>query len=361
MNKLIVVLAALILTLSCDRNVDTPTLIEEFGEVCNYIEEIKSPEGYLVSVISEIDMFGGLRAFQFIDENVGYILASPVGRSFTVLKTVDGGQSWTDLNIDIPQNDRNMVFKNENLGIITVHDTYGCPSNCENRAVILKTENGGIDWAEIEFEELKGIFYHPTFDAEGNLYAILKLDDQTKLMKSTDDAESWETLFSSPNLDFSLITFSFELFQDKIFISGKDGTLFVVDSNGNLLKKIETNQSSIWDLEIIDEDNLVMVSENTIKSTNGGETWENIYEGSTRIIGFESTNKGLMFLNKSYCPTDYYQANDLIAATTDGGTTWKEPEETASNLRINYSNSQKMGDGMWYVLVGKKIIEIKEN
>ena len=158
-----------------------------------------------------------------------------------------------------------------------------------------------------------------------------------------------------------MVTFSFKIFQDKIYASAKDGIL-VIDTDGQLIKTIDIDDTPIWDLALIDEDNLVVaVSTKAIKSTDGGDTWETIYDESARIIGFDSADKGLMLLQKSTCPTDVYQVNDLIASTNNGGLNWAEAEETTTNLRIHFSNSQKMDDGIWYFMIGNELMEIKEN
>ena len=106
---------------------------------------------------------------------------------------------------------------------------------------------------------------------------------------------------------------------------------------------------------------IVVLSGKVIKSTDGGGTWETIYEKSARMIGFDSLDKGLMLLEKNSCPTDVYQVNDLIASTNNGGLSWIEAEETTTNLRINFSNSQKMDDGVWYMMIGNRLIQVKEN
>lgn len=345
---------------SCDKD---ETLIEQFGVVCEYKTDIMSPNGFDIKTISEIDFNGSVQTFQFVNEQIGYVmLTNNVGGYVEVFKTIDGGETWTDMNIGIDQHPRGMIFKDESLGIISVHDVTGCPPpNCQNKCVILKTIDGGSNWEEKEIEELKGILYHPNFDSEGNLYALLTLDNESTLMKSTDNGETWDSFFSSSELGFELLTYSYEIFEDEFYISGKDGKILVVGRNGQLQKTIEVSSSSIWDLEIVDEDNIiVVVSGEVIKSINGGETWETIYNGSARMIGFDSVDKGLMILEKSSCPTDVYQVNDLIASTNDGGQNWIEAEETTTNLHVNFQNSQKTTNGNWYIMIGNKLLDIKE-
>ena len=360
MEKIIYVILTIVLLISCDKD---ETLIEEFGSVCEHKTDIMSPTGYDIENIGEIDFNGSVQSFQFVNELTGYaMLGNNVGGYVEMFKTTNGGETWIDLNIGIDQHPRGMVFKDENIGIVTVHDVTGCPPpNCLNKCVILRTEDGGENWVELEVEDLKGILYHPKYDNDGNLYAFLTLDENAALVKSTDDGQTWEELFSSQDLGFSLVTFSYELFENTFYISGKDGKLLVVKSNGDLLKTIEIGSTSIWDMEIIDENNfIVALSGEVIKSSDGGETWELINTESARIIGFESADKGLMLLNKSSCPTDVYQVNDLIASTNNGGQSWIEAEETTTNMRSNFQNSQQMADGYWYIMIGNKLMEIKE-
>lgn len=322
-----------------------------------------TPNGYDLNAKGEINFNGSVKYFQFVNEQIGFaMLNNNVGGYVEVFKTTDGGEAWTDLNIGIDKHPRGIVFKNENFGLITVHDVTGCPPpNCQNRCVILTTEDGGLNWEEKEIEELKGILYHPKFDSEGNLYANLKLDDESTLMKSTDNGETWDTLFSSTDLDFNLVTYSYEIFEDEFFISGRDGKILVINTNGDLIKTMEVGSSTIWDVEIIDKDNIIVVlSSEVIKSINGGDTWETIYSESARMIGFDSSEEGLMFLEKSNCPTDVYQVNDLIASTSDGGFNWNEADETTTNLRIGFVNSQKIKDKIWYLIIGNKLFEIEK-
>lgn len=360
MNKIFLILLVIIMVVSCDKD---ETLIEQFGEVCEHKTDIMSPIGFDIISISEIDFNGSVQSFQFVNEQTGYaMLNNNIGGYVEVFKTIDGGETWTDMNIGIDQHPIGMIFKDENFGIITVQDVTGCPPpNCQNKCVILKTVNGGSNWEEIEIEELKGFLYHPKFDSEGNLYANLNLDNESTLMKSADNGETWDTLFSSSELGFSLVTYSYEIFEDEIYISGRDGKILVIDTNGNLLKIIEISSSTIWDVEIIDKNNIIVaMSSEVIKSINGGDTWETIYSESARMIGFDSVDKGLMLLEKSGCPTDVYQVNDLIASTNNGGLNWTEADETTTNLRINFSNSQTMSNGNWYMMIGNKLLEIKE-
>lgn len=359
MKKSILLAFCFIGIFSCSKSNEEAN---EKEEACNYKSVIMTPNGYDVNVIGEIDFSGSVVSFQFVNESVGFcILSNFVGGKVELFKTINGGADWTNMNIGINQHPRGMIFKDENIGIITVLDTTGCPPpNCLNKCVILRTQDGGITWDEIEIEQFKGSLNHPQYDSEGSLYANLRLDNESTLIRSLDDGISWDTLYSSPQLGYSQITYSFEIFEDWIFVSGKNKNIFVVDIDGSLIKEIELEKNTILDVEVIDKNNLIVVlSGEIIRSSDGGETWDTIYDQSARMIGFDSANEGLVLLQKDRCETDTYLVNDMIASTIDGGDTWIEPNQATSNLMSDFAYSQKIEEGLNYIFVRNQILEIK--
>ncbi len=139
MKKSIFLILAIIVFISCKNKEDDNSI-----EVCAIKTAIKSPTGFEVNAIGEIDFKGNVQSFQFLDDKTGFAMLSKyVGGYVEVFKTIDGGKTWSNLNIGINQYPRGMVFKDEHFGIITVHDVSGCPApNCQDKCVILKTENG---------------------------------------------------------------------------------------------------------------------------------------------------------------------------------------------------------------------------
>lgn len=354
MKKKNLVLIGIILFFSCQKDNDYQP-----NENCEFKTEISAPEGFEINLISTIQFNGGLNEIQFIDENIGFILGSSnVGGFPEIFKTNNGGITWTDLKLGNRNSSgsvRNMFFLTKEVGFIS---HYGLNGN------LLKTTNGGLDWTEMSYQNLNGVTYHIQKDNNNNLYAILfrvdELETQTVLIKSIDEGENWQIINDSPELDISLVTFSFKLFEDKIYISGDNGKIIVTDLNGNQINVIQTDISNIRDLEIIDHNNIVVAgSKKTIKSSDGGLNWTTIYDKSARIINFTNSEKGLMLLNKSYCPGDVYQVNDVIAYTEDGGITWMESQEF-TNLSWNYRDYQKRADGSYIIMLRNELFRINK-
>ena len=333
-------------------------------EVCEVKSAVELPEGYAIDTIGDVDLYGSVDAFQMVNETVGYAVGGNMfGGYVDVFKTTDGGRSWSDLNINIPKSPISMAFRDEQYGLISVHDVTGCPPpNCQNRCVILKTTDGGKSWKKIEYQSLKGVLYHLTFDEDGKLYALLGLEEQTTLMVSDNSGESWDVLYASPDLDLSLVTFGLALFRDNIYLVGQDATVVLIDRQGNFIKTIETPEVAIWDLKVVDENTFIIAhSGPLVKSSDGGDSWKVIYDNSARIIGFDTEEVGLAIVRKSVCPTDVYQVNDLFVASANGGDDWVEADKVSTNLRASYKNSQRMQDGHYLVMIGNRLFKITKD
>jgi len=350
MKKIILFLIGIISIFSCREDKFQPN---QSNKNCEVKTEITAPGGFEINQINTIQFNGGLNEIQFIDENIGYILGhNNVGGYAEIFRTDNGGITWTDLKLQNRVLPSSMFFLTKNVGFISY---FGLNGN------LLKTTDGGLNWIKISHQGLNGMIYHIQKDNNNNLYAILSgLKTKTVLIKSIDEAESWEVINDSPELDFSLVTFSFKLLENRIYIIGNNGKIIVTDLNGSRINMIQTNLSDIWDLEIIDHNNLVVVSsDKTIKSLDGGANWIEIYSKSARILDFIDSDKGLMILNKSYCPTDVYQANDVIAYTINGGLDWNE-SKVATNIQANYSDNQIRKNERYIILIGNDLYELKK-
>lgn len=349
MKKNIILLIGLFSVVSCRED---ESQLDQDNENCIVETEISAPDGFEINRISTIQFDGAITEIQFVDENVGYVLGNnSVGGYAEIFKTDDGGKTWTDLELEYREAPIGMFFLNEEVGFISY---FGSNGN------LLKTTDGGLNWVEIQNQNLNGELYHIQKDNNNNLYAILTgVETEVVLIKSVDEAESWEIINDSPELQFPLVTFSFKLFEDRIYISGKDGQIIVTDLNGSQINIIQTELSTIWDFEIIDHNNYVISSDKTIKTLDGGINWIEIYSRRARILNFVDTEIGLMILNKSYCPIDVYQANDVIAYTVNGGLDWSE-SEVSTNITQNYSDNQIMIDESYIILIENDLYEFKK-
>lgn len=358
MKNLIPFLLSFSLFFACVPDEPGPRFIPE---PCNNVTTLTAPEGFEIRALASIDLAVSLSEVQFVTNDLGYILASTnAGAWPAILKTEDGGQSWTDLGIDVKKHAQSLFFVDENLGFITLSDNQGCPSNCLYRCFLLKTTDGGQSWEEVEFPNLKGSMHKILADEAGNLYANLYLyPDGSILIKSTDQGQSWDTLYHDSLLKIQLTTFALNLVGNKIYAPTDDHQIAVIDTDGNYLKTLSPNQSNIWDLQVIDDQNLVVSGTHAVISNDGGTNWKPIRESRTRILHFFSPEKGLMIQSLAICPTDVVTLDDIIAFTDDGGTNWFR-SELATNTSLHYVNSQLLDNGKLMMLMMNGLYEIEE-
>ncbi len=355
-NTILLVLATLSLG-ACykpDSGTDNPN-----NGNCDFQSTILAPEGYSLQYIGAADnTVFKMDGFQFINDTLGYAMSPTNSGGFVSLfKTVDGGKTWADMYVNIPFVASSMAFSDESYGLISVMDISG-----QEKCMALKTENGCETWTIVEYPNLTGFLNHLQFDEEGRLFAMLYKGSTPNVVRSDDGGASFYSINQDQNLGFGSNTFSFLLFQDKIYASGYAGKILVMDKTGNLLKTVQAPQSSIYDLQVIDDNNLVAAFSNaTLKTKNGGNSWETIFPGSARLIDFSTPENGLILRTKSYCNSDVYHANDLFAATNDGGATWKEPDETSTNIAVFYSNSQKIAAGTYLMFIGGNLWKLQKN
>lgn len=363
MYKFFLFLALSVLFVSCSKEErvieDTPS----------YGRDIVPPVGFEINMISDLEPFGRPISFQFFGEQTGYTLYSTdIGGFANVRKTIDRGEEWRSTGVRNRVFPSGMAFADENFGVVTGYQ-LDCPSGspCKRSAVILRTENGATDWELITIEELEGELLYPKFDDEGNLYANFLFNDlQSKLMKSTDNGDTWEVLLDTLGLRFNSyannIRHEYEIIQDYIYVVGEQGRIFVVNTNGDLIETLSIPNSQITKLHAIDKNHLIASVQDQalsrlVRSNDGGQTWEMIYDNPGLPIGFDSPEKGLLILG-SGPPSPI--SSDLVASTNDGGQTWIKAERESLNLLNTFAGSQKIENGRWLFIVNNELVEIKE-
>lgn len=360
MKSTILFFGIIISIFSCRKNV------EPKDTVCHTNDTVKSPKGYSLTQLTQIEHKGSFNNLHFIDENTGFLYGNNNFGSFpAIFKTEDGGKSWSNLGINISESPISITFKNKELGFISIHDSKGCPSNCQNRCLLMKTIDGGKTWERYEYPDYKGQLHHIQIDEKGNLYATLssyeKSTQTLKMLKSTNNAISWNVLYESSELNFTHINFSFLIKKDKIYIAGKLGKIIKIDTSGNFLATIETGQKYISPLTISNDNTYLMDGyEGITKSIDGGKTWKKITPRYTKVLDFISSNHGFVIMNEDYCGQyDAPNSVDIIAYTKDGGLTWVKSEETRDMIN-SFVDSYKMADGRLIFVLGLKVFEIKE-
>lgn len=201
----------------------------------------KSTDAGLNWIDTELTNSSLLRSVLFTSPNIGYCS----GSSGTILKTIDGGEIWEELNTGITSSIISMYFINDSIGIAV----GGQPSVGQ----IIKTQDGGSSWNIVESPStnyLQSVFF--TNQETGYVVGW-----EGEILKTSDCGNSWDI-------------------QNSVSMSGNLEVIFT-DINTGYVTGGSQDESLIQ------------------KTTNGGEIWEDISPTISKgltSIQFPSSNTG---------------------------------------------------------------------
>jgi photosystem II stability/assembly factor-like uncharacterized protein len=240
--------------------------------------------------------------------------------------TNDGGETWTQLNRSNYNYDqaREIFFFNENSGII----------RCGNG--IFKTNDQGVTWTPVNVPTIYQDFYSFYFLNESTGWAS---SYNKQIYKTIDGGSSWSLQYTGLN----------NLNNIK-FIDANNGwctesNLILRTTNGGITWTRYNIPLDAWydysisDYHFFDSQNGVLVNYNkTFKTTNGGITW-------ARLSGVVTYANSIAFVNNSI---GYgVGANGSIVKTTNGGNTWISQSKSVTNesLKATFFLDSQQGWG----------------
>ncbi|MBK8982113.1 MAG: T9SS type A sorting domain-containing protein [Ignavibacteria bacterium] len=235
-----------------------------------------------------------LRSVHFTDQNNGWICGLE-----TVLKTVDGGNTWKTINVSGDFN--SVYFADANTGWI-----------CGFNGKIKKSVNGGLNW------------YDVNSTVTNNLNQISFLNNSTGfvvgnnsiILRTTDAGESWNRLNAGiDTIDIYAVKITV---QQIIFLTGSESMIFKSVDLGNSWNYYSMNQANPFFTVEFKDSNTGYVSGCCgmfLKTIDGGIHWtKEIYltPGLTLFsMKFIDNNFGMIAGSEGY-----------ILRTSDGGMSW---------------------------------------
>jgi photosystem II stability/assembly factor-like uncharacterized protein len=252
----------------------------------------------------------GLNDIYFTDLNTGFAMNEIkfttvlkgfcVGDKGTILKTSDGGNSWSNISDSIYSNLNSLYFIDSDFGY-AVGDS----------GLVIRTTNSGTDWEVVQFDsviDFNSIHFTNSFTG----YIV---GEKGTVFKTTDAGFSWILkLYNTQETNFNSVYFSN---INTGFAVGTNGRIHITRDSGNLWQL--RNAPSVPSFKTINfPDSLVgyVTGEQglIIKTTDGGLSWKILK--SDLEINFRTS----FFINKNI---GYLGGpNGKVIKTSDGGNTW---------------------------------------
>lgn len=162
-----------------------------------------------------------LSSIHFVNAKRGFV----VGYHGTVLKTTDGGATWTKVAVESAYYLTDVFFVNESRGFIV--GEYG---------TVLSTSDGGSSWSPVKVskEKLDVIFNDIDF-AEGRFGWIV--GEFGKVLKSTDAGKTWKSV--DLGLGEYMLFAVHVIDKSRVVITGADGLVCRTEDGGRTWKKVD--------------------------------------------------------------------------------------------------------------------------
>jgi len=242
---------------------------------------------------SQIADCDGINSLYFLTSNLGF---ATCGSGY--LKTTDGGVSWTSKNIT--------VSGTNFLTIFMTSSTNGCVVGGDGmgNGAILRTTNGGNSW-DASVQGLSGgllDLYSVSFPNPMVGYAA-----GTSTVKTVDGGATWNYFYTGFESGTTLHSVFF-INSDTGYVAGCAGIAKTVDGGTNWTKQTSNLSNCVNAIYFIDANNGFAVgnSGSILNTTNAGKTW------TIQTSGTSSNLRSVFFTE-----------NNIGYAVGDGGTLLK--------------------------------------
>lgn len=239
--------------------------------------------------------YSTLNSVYFIDDYTGLAC----GESGTIIKTSNGGETWSvlaspdslnffDIKFSSAQNgivvgEKGMIYHTSNLGetwtkidtkiieaffrIVFIDDKLGFISG--SNGVMLKTTDGGKNWKVVR-TPTSSLLYAVTFTGANTGFAV---GWNGTVIKSTNRGDTWINIPSFTDKYMKDIHF---VNKNKGFVCAAGGEIFTTLDGGENWKKIETSTvSGLVSINFISESRGYITSNKgeILETADGGKTW----------------------------------------------------------------------------------------
>jgi photosystem II stability/assembly factor-like uncharacterized protein len=273
----------------------------------------------------------------FVNDTIGFLC----GKYRTLLKTLDGGENWTEIKL--------VPFGNAEY--MASHKIYFTDINTGfigGDGFIARTINGGFTWQRVD-PNSSHPFINDIFFQDKNNGFMASGDNSGSIFKTADGGLSWKSIYTG-NIPKSIhfngstgVVAGMGAYYSGFSASGK--YLSVTRDMGNTWKPIaNTSNATYSNVSFLNNKTGFMAPYSTnlytkfYKTTDGGENWilhEINQQGNYSFIKFFDDQNGVM-------------VGEAVLRTYDGGNTWeKYPLDLGADYR-QIRNIDFIDENLWY-------------
>ena len=347
----------------------------------------------------------GIRKIQYVTDSIGYAVGDifenvrPKSNAQdnifinSIIKTVDGGNTWSRIKTPDRYNFRSLYFISSEIGFVAGGPQIDSPDNLVVASKIFKTTNGGTTWSEIfslpSINSSNPLTIMDVFAIDSNIILVVTRDtvsSQGGVYRTTDGGTNW-TLETS-NFSAGLVSntkFSF-VNTTKGYVCGRldpfgNPRLLKTTDAGNSWTAIATpfdslTSNGIHTIYYIDENTGFIAADNkiykSIDADSNTPTWTLVYTIQPPT-GKNSTNAKINQIAFSNDKTlgiivgfkgDSTDNEHFILKSTDIGDTWSTVDSEFNQVRLeNYVTSQskiQRGSALYTVAFIEKKTDLKD-
>ena len=156
-------------------------------------------------------------AVTFVTANTGFT----VGSNGRMLKTSNGGATWSALSSGVSVELKDVCFTSTTTGYAV------------GQGKVLKTTNGGTSWSNQSF--IGSFFYAVHFPSANVGYAV---GEDRKIIKTTNGGSSWTISTMNTPFNFNLTSVYF-VSDTEGYVTGDNGTIYHTTTGGQYWEKTE--------------------------------------------------------------------------------------------------------------------------
>ena len=345
-----------------------------------------------------LNLSAKLYSVLFMNESIGFAVGFKTDWHSLILKTIDGGISWNECNINTRVN-INSITQADSTTLVTVGGGW---NGVAFESVIYKTTDLGINWTRYNLTDVNALnsvsFLSNGYGASVGEYGIIYITtnkgatwaqkhigswwtdelsdacffDSThiiavgfggKILISNDLGISWDSVNSSTTKTL----YSIEKVGSNLYIAGESGlVLFSSDFGNTWQSQTKVTNAHLYGIHfsnfnigyLVGGRNDISADKSVIlKTTDSGITWNKLAHPSNAVL------YDIFFINElvGWAVGD----SGLILKTTNGGVTFIEDEENNFTqpkeflLEQNYPNPFNPSTSIQYAISSTQLVTLK--